>query len=521
MELQLEEHLHHLRSRATELLFKQDWTQYISLYTHFISLCTQLHPSPSPHLLKSLSSAFSNRAEARHKLRDLHSALRDCDEALRIDPTHLKALVCRGKVLLDLDRYSQAHDCFQRALAVSKSEDVVELADRCRKLDVQSRTGQIDISDWLITGFSGRLPELAEYLGPVEIRRSEKGRRGMFATRSIEAGTPLVITKAVVLGRGILPESADDGSKENARMVLWKDFVDRILDATEKCSRTLYLIYLLSTGGREDVESELRVPDMGLFKPEAGEEIRLCLDEREPDIERILKVLDVNCLNEDAASAKVLGKRVDGYCGVGLWMLPSFVNHSCSPNARRLHIGDWLVMHASRDLKAGEEITFGYFDVLLPLEERRALSRRWGFRCDCERCEFEEKEEEIAAQMEEEEDVVVRLEEGMRRKMMGKKERGFLRASYWAAYAGVYESEKKVRRLGRRVPAEVVVAESVVGAVGGDERVLKAVLGGLKRTGGGGGRWVEVERVVRMGRGVYGKVVRKQGMRALFEQLNS
>lgn len=530
MKVEVDEQLHQLRSKATELLLREDWNQYISLYTHVISLCNQhltaADRESSPSLSKSLSLAFSNRAEAQYKLRNLSAALKDCNQALEIDPTHLKTLNCKGKVLLDLDRYSQAYECFHGALSVNKSEALLELLDRCKKLDLQSRTGQIDLSDWLLSGFIGKVPELAEYRGPVEIRRSENGRRGLFATKSIEAGTPLIITKAVVLGRGILPESENGSGGDNiARMAMWKDFVDRILDAAEKSSRTLCLINKLSTGDEDD-EYGLQVPDMGLFRPEAEDE-RFFLENKEPNVERILKVLDVNCLNEEAVSAKVFGKKTSGCCGVGLWILPSFVNHSCSPNVRRLHIGEWLVMHASRDLKAGEEITFAYFDVLLPLSMRRELSKRWGFHCKCERCAFEEKEEEIR-EMEKViqngynvGELVTRLEDIMKKMMMGKKERGFLRASFWAAYSAVYDSEKLLKRLGRKVPAELMAGESVMDVAGGDERVLKVVLASLKRNGGGcGGRWVEIERMMKMGRGVYGKVVRKQGMKFLFEQLN-
>jgi len=232
---------------------------------------------------------------------------------------------------------------------------------------------------------------------------------------------------------------------------------------------------------------------------------------------------------KEQCQQKFLERGLYGYCGVGLWILPAFVNHSCCPNVRRLHIGDWLVIHASRVLKAGEGLTFPYFDVLLPLNKLRELSMRWGFHCNCERCKFEEKEEEIR-EMEVlgsvcglgNGDLVIRLEEGMKEKVMGKKERGFLRSSFWVAYSGVYKSEKlMIRRLGRGIPAELVLAESVMDAVGGDERLLKSVFGSLKKDGGGcGSRWVETERMMKMGRGIYGKVGKKQGMRALFEQLN-
>ncbi|KAF7130821.1 hypothetical protein RHSIM_Rhsim10G0051800 [Rhododendron simsii] len=141
----------------------------------------------------------------------------------------------------------------------------------------------------------------------------------------------------------------------------------------------------LSTGEEED--NTLEVPDVSLFRPEAEESG--FLDEN-LDMGRILlKILDVNSLVEDAVSSKVLGKN-SGYHGVGLWLLPSFINHACNPNARRFHVGDYMMVHASRNIKAGEEITLPYFDVLSPLSNRRQMATTWGFDCCCKRCKFEE-----------------------------------------------------------------------------------------------------------------------------------
>ncbi|KAJ0988535.1 hypothetical protein J5N97_006891 [Dioscorea zingiberensis] len=528
-ESQEEMMMQQLRSRATELLLREEWKEYINLYTHFISISTS-NGGSKRH--KALPSALSNRAEARLRIRDHPGALEDCRLALDIEPGHVKALLCQGKTLLELHRYAQASETFQQVLnlqahSLGNHETLRELLERSRKLEAQSKTGVLDLSDWIMNGFRGSSPELAEYVGPVEVRRSMAGfGRGLFATKNIEAGTPLVITKAVVIGRGILPVNGRE-SGETARLVLWKDFVDKVLDVARKCKRTLRLIYTLSTG--ENDEGELQqVPEMSLFNPNE-EEKSFTLDDKEVDVGRILKVLDVNCLMEDAVCAKVLGKK-SGYSGVGLWILPSFVNHSCSPNARRLHIGDRVVVHASRDVKAGEEIVFAYFDVFVPVKKRKEMSKRWGFQCRCERCRFEEEawfHEEMGKMEVSMErgfnagEVVVGLEEGMKRWMVMKaKERGFLRASFFAAYAHVYESDKLMKQWVRRIPTELSFAESILGAVGGDERVMKLVIERLKKKGkvmGSDYGVIEKEKALKFGKGVFGKVMKKQNMRLLFE----
>ncbi|PKU73480.1 uncharacterized protein LOC114580289 [Dendrobium catenatum] len=212
-----------LRSTATELLLKEDWNKYINLYSRFIS--RRHFPQTSPNdddddsinLLRTLCFSLSNRAEAYFKLRDLSAVLIDYDHALKLNPFHLKSLVCKGKVLLDLQCYSQAFECFHRAKALALTDSAIShLLKQSQKLDSQSKTGFIDLSDWVLNEFNGTCPKLTEFVGNVKIRRSKAySGRGLFATRNIEASTPLIITKAVVLGRGIMPKAAGEPKLAN------------------------------------------------------------------------------------------------------------------------------------------------------------------------------------------------------------------------------------------------------------------------------------------------------------------
>ncbi|XWS69683.1 hypothetical protein CRYUN_Cryun04dG0200000 [Craigia yunnanensis] len=365
-----EEELQQLRSKATELLLREEWKESIQLYSQLIDLCQdqilKIHQDSNPDpdhiskLHKSLCVAFSNRAEARSRLQDFAEALKDCDQALQIEATHFKTLLCKGKILHSLNRYSNALDCFKAALFEPQ--------------------GSFDLSDWVLNGFRGKPPELAEYIGPVQVKRSEISGRGLFATKNIDAGTLVLVTKAIAIERGIL---GGEDSGENAQLVMWKNFIDKVKEAVTKCQRTQILINMLSTCENEE---GLEVPDMSFFKPEV--EKKGC-SKKKLDMDKILSILDVNSLVEEAVSAKVLGKNSDFY-GVGLWLLASFINHSCNPNSRRLHVGDYVIVHASRDIKAGEEITFMYFDTLSPLDKRVEMSKSWGFNCKCRRCKFEE-----------------------------------------------------------------------------------------------------------------------------------
>ncbi|KAL3501440.1 hypothetical protein ACH5RR_035889 [Cinchona calisaya] len=505
--------LHQLRSKATELLLREEWKESIDAYSHFISLCQNQ---------KSLCLAHSNRAEARFRLREFAAALKDCEEALKIESAHFKTLLCKGKILFNLNRYGVALDCFRVAAnldpqASSNSETLNDYLDKCKKLEFLSKTGTFDLSDWILGGFRGKIPELAEYFGGVEIKKSEISGRGLFATKNIDSGTLLLVTKAIAAERGILPQEDLD---ENAQLVMWKNFVDKVVESARKCSRTYYLVCMLSTG---ENENDREVPEIDLFRPEA-EENRF--SDEDLDVERILSILDVNSVVEGAISSKVLGKN-NYYHGVGLWLLASFINHSCEPNARRLHVGDHVIVHASRDVKAGEELTFAYFDVLQPLSNRKEMSKSWGFSCHCRRCKFEEglchKQEMREVEMVlgrglDMGGVVYRLEEGMKRWMVRGKGKGYLRASFWAAYSEAFGSETLMRRWGRRIPGIETVVDGLVDAVGSDERVVKVLVEGLKKSGKiFGNGMMEMERVMKFGRGIYGKVMKRRALKSLLQ----
>ncbi|KAK6159924.1 hypothetical protein DH2020_003305 [Rehmannia glutinosa] len=468
----------------------------------------------------NIASPFSNRAEARARLFEFSEALKDCEEALSIEKSHFKTLLCKGKILLSMNRYKMALDCFKAANLDPQANENCDLVngflEKCKKFEFLSRTGGFDVSDWVLSGFRGKMPELAEYIGAVEIQKSEISGRGLFATKNVESGSLLFVTKAVAVDRAIM----DQDSEENAQLVIWKNFIDKVMETATKCTVVKNLILNLSAGEDEDI---LGIPEIGFFRPEA--DLGSVVSCEKLDMGRMLSILDVNSILEDAISAKVLGKNAD-YQGVGLWIVASFINHSCDPNVRRLHIGDYVIVHAARDVKAGEELTFAYYDVLSPLNNRREMAKNWGFVCKCKRCKFEEnvcyKQEmrdlEIVLGKEQVDmgSLVYRLEEGMRRWMVRGKGKGYLRASFWEAYSKVFGSEKVMRKWGRKVPSVDNVVDSVVDCVGSDERILKVFLEGLKKGGIGiNGGIVEMEKIMKIGRGIYGKVMKKQAMKTL------
>lgn len=73
----------------------------------------------------------------------------------------------------------------------------------------------------------------------------------------------------------------------------------------------------------------------------------------------------------------------------GLFVLYSRINHSCSPNTHAHYNGttERLTVHATRDIKAGEQIFVQYFDnACLPRDQRQNQAKGFGFTCVCPAC---------------------------------------------------------------------------------------------------------------------------------------
>ena len=77
---------------------------------------------------------------------------------------------------------------------------------------------------------------------------------------------------------------------------------------------------------------------------------------------------------------------------IGCALEPTLVllNHSCDPTMIRVNRGSSTLCFASRDIKAGEEITDGYsfsYDITGGEERRKYLTDKYKFSCSCPACE--------------------------------------------------------------------------------------------------------------------------------------
>ncbi|KUI59072.1 SET domain-containing protein 5 [Cytospora mali] len=86
----------------------------------------------------------------------------------------------------------------------------------------------------------------------------------------------------------------------------------------------------------------------------------------------------------------------------GIFLLYSRINHSCSPNAHAHYNGttERLTVHATRHIKAGEQIFVQYVDnACLPRDKRQEQAKKFGFTCECPACTTDMETEPLRVRM--------------------------------------------------------------------------------------------------------------------------
>lgn len=85
-------------------------------------------------------------------------------------------------------------------------------------------------------------------------------------------------------------------------------------------------------------------------------------------------------------SAAEDGAALNAYAPSALYLLPSYMNHSCVGNVSYSFLGDVIFARARVPIAAGAELVDSYVDGADDLDARRAKLGKHGFVCGCELC---------------------------------------------------------------------------------------------------------------------------------------
>lgn len=113
------------------------------------------------------------------------------------------------------------------------------------------------------------------------------------------------------------------------------------------------------------------------------------------NIPHILSILDHNAFsneNENLESKFKTDVNHKSNKSSGLWIIPSYFNHSCCPNLIRIFFSDVMLIYTKFDIKAGEELNISYIGFEPCFESRQSSLKSYEFVCDCPCCQSDKKE---------------------------------------------------------------------------------------------------------------------------------
>ena len=238
-------------------------------------------------------------------------------------------------------------------------------------------------------------------IGPLKINRVGDGRgRGLVLSSDVVAGELLLISNHIAKVSKMETEILEGNFALEAGCwtgshILAEQLVGVLSAQAWRSSRSRAMLATLCSRGGE----ELPVPPISLFRNDDTQGNTGC-DSDTPgrshtpfdrnEITRLCGVVQCNAFGHTHVTRKN-NKDMTRSWSCGLWILPSFMNHSCIPNVSTVVIGDAMIVVAARNLQCGDELTVAYFDIFRPLKERRAsMLHSWNFVCQCPRCILEE-----------------------------------------------------------------------------------------------------------------------------------
>jgi tetratricopeptide (TPR) repeat protein len=206
-----------------------------------------------------------------------------------------------------------------------------------------------------------------------KIGKSPGRGRGLVATRDMDSGEIILCEKAfcVVWGHEdeALTAMTHDGRDGRIRVFpagLCKAIVQKLRDNPSQVDKVM------------DLYSDYRGIGKQLIMRDSGPVI---------DTFQVHDIVARNAFGPGPVySGHYYGGEDVSNASAGLWILASYANHSCIPNAKKESMGDLIVLRATRPIGAGEEITHRYDESSDYDTRTAALMNTWGFTCTCALC---------------------------------------------------------------------------------------------------------------------------------------
>jgi tetratricopeptide (TPR) repeat protein len=339
-----------LKARGNDCFGRSQYALALKWYDMAIrnssSDCSVIHLNRSAVFLKL--NQFEDALEAAKA-----AIVNGNSEVNRKEQLKLKALCRLGQASYSLGNWTTALRIFVD-MGANAPEDYLKKA-KCRVRECER--GEYDMLE--LAGTSGQLVEhdVADYTAPVALVDFPGKGQVVMTKYVVKRGTLLMACKAFAM----VGEDRSNGLLRHERRfpllcAILKKFRDHPYRSSE--------LYRLGT---TSASIELRDG-----------------------------IVDVSTLQEicEISSSPWANSFVDFECVTprtqrvsrGIWILPSFLHHSCMPNAIGVCYGDIVMVRALKRIEPGEPISLDYFVQYCNPELRMQTLSELGWRCRCPLC---------------------------------------------------------------------------------------------------------------------------------------
>lgn len=349
----------------------------------------------APDDITTKQDLLRNRAIANTYLKRFESAVADAKAAViegenlhddRVNNLNAKSYFRAGRAAYELRNMQDAKDCLTQALKLTPDDKDAqrELARVERRIN-EILNGEFDFLK-IAKSVSTKRNRLdhADFLSNVVVRDAGSHGNGLFAAKDIAAGGLILCEKALCV--------AFDSDQTSLELTVLDPKSHRQLTGTQ--ASLLFELVAKLLHSPETARNFFNIYDAG-YEFKTSSEL---VDDTVPvDVFRVQAIVQHNsfgCPNPSSTDRKALGQVAgkSGYPSTGLWVTAAYTNHACVGNAMRAFIGDMMIMHATRDIKQGEEILMPYRLPDVDHDATQAeLKKIWGFACDCVLCVAEAK----------------------------------------------------------------------------------------------------------------------------------
>ncbi|RVD83971.1 uncharacterized protein DFL_005739 [Arthrobotrys flagrans] len=333
---------------ALAALEKYDWAE------QQIQKASKAESEPCKKVLRRL---YIGRAEANIKLRRHYVTVKDLEAYLKLSPSDAEALHMRALRFYYTGKYEICQEEIKKLLQEHpKQLTYAHLGRRAKERFEEVKFGKYN---WRMMRQKASTlclnSDHAEFNHPVKLKKTPKGRR-IFTTRDVKRGDILIVSKAIAITPFEKINMCVQLSPRNGKF-----------ECEYGCSAVfdVEILERIKREGPEWYEKTLCLMDEGGYIP---------AQHRNPDGTKVIDTFHIEAIRRRnsliISNLPLLQLRSTGYMpsapthiprnivyNCGIWFLPSFLRHSCVPNAHRAVIGDMLIVRAGKDIPKDTKVT--------------------------------------------------------------------------------------------------------------------------------------------------------------------